>query len=342
MSNSLRQCALLVDGDNLRGQSWNLILERARTFGRLNVARVYMDFQSVQDGGLSARTVGFELVHVLGKRSSNGYKSMVDVALATDAMAILYENPSIDCLILGSGDADFMPVFRHWRRHGKGTIVMSLAGKIAGELSQVTDEVVLLGRSVEPAPTAATGRRGGRAAPKAAATPTLSTAELRDVILGLAGETRLTDRDTNLPLVRSEWVREELLARTPDILAQLPDDDALRNFIVNEVPELEPVRAGSYSFLLGQTRTKPNAAQKADDAHVLDIFAELCREALPGNGAWIPISALLNEGKRLLEEGAGRSLPANRPTGWFRSLLEKTPGIELQQTEGGHFEVRRG
>ncbi len=347
-----RQCALLVDGDNLRGQSWSVILEKARTFGRLNVARVYMDFQSVQDGGLAARAVGFELVHVLGKRSSNGFKSMVDVALATDAMAILYENPHIECLILGSGDADFMPVFRHWRRQGKQTVALSVAGKIAAELAQFTDEIALLG-GAGSAPAAASdaaptpSRRAPSRRTKAAAAPVppplppaapIPAPELRAAILELSGMTRLTDRETNSPIVRSEWILEELPGRFPD--AALPDLDTLRSFIVANVPELEPVHAGSTSYLVGQAK-KADEGQKADDAEVFGIFGELCREALPGNGAWIPMSALLNEGKRLLEEGAQRALPTNRPTGWFRSLLEKTDGIELRPSSGGHFEVRR-
>ena len=338
MDNSTRQCALLVDGDNLRGQPWATLLERARQFGRLNVARLYTDFQTLQDGGLSARAVGFELVHVLAKRSEKGTKSMVDTALATDAVAILYDNPGIDTLILGSGDADFMPIFRHWRRYGKRTVVMSLAGKISTELAQVADDIVTLGSAGGHAPLP-TGR-GRKTAPPPTA-PTLSRNDLRAAILDLSSSTRLSDRETNLPLVRSEWLREALVEKFPEQAASLPELDALRAFVREEIPELEPVDSRSHSFLVGQYKPPQTEASHHDDAHVFEVFGDMCRECLPPGGIWMPIAGLLNEGKRLLEEGAGLSLPANRPTGWFRALLDRTPGIEVRQGANGHVEARR-
>ena len=56
---------------------------------------------------------------------------------------------------------------------------------------------------------------------------------------------------------------------------------------------------------------------------------------------WMQAPAVFNEGKRLLEDGASRALPASRTTGWFRSLMERTPGVGVRVTDRGHMEFRR-
>jgi len=328
------QIALLVDGDNVRGQSWGTLLERAREHGRLAVARLYMDFQSLRDGGMAARAAGFEPMHVLGKRAQSGFKSMVDVALATDGMSILYDNPQITTLIVGSGDADFMPLLRHWKRHGKHTIVMSGADHLATELRQVADVVVTIG-----------GDRTRR--PKAPLLPTtaltsLDRSGLRDLILRCASRTRLTDRETSLPLVRGDWLIEELHARHPETASQIGHVDALLEIIRADIPQLEPIDARARTFLLGKNSTALEASTTLPDEELFDLFGELCREVLPTDNAWMAASIVLNEAKRLLEEGAGYELPTTRPTGWFRALLKRTEGVVVRDTRGGHMEVQRG
>ena len=325
-----RQVAFLVDGDNLTGHNWANLLERANDFGHLAMARLYMDFQSLNDGGLSARVAGFEPIHVLGKRSVNGYKSMVDVALATDAMSVLYENPNITMLILGTGDADFIPLIRHWRRRGKAVIVMSNDAKLSGELRRVADEVVIF-------------QSGKAAAKKAESAAKLSEAKLRELILSVSGATRLNDRETNLPIVRVDWILEQIVKAHPEWEDALPDEESLADRLV-ELPEFEPIDGKGRTFLFGNT-SKPSAAEapsgKPSSSEVLEVFAELCREVLPADSSWIPASVVLNEGKRLLEDGAGLELPASRPTGWFRALMERTDGVDVKMTERGHMQLRR-
>ena len=92
------------------------------------------------------------------------------------------------------------------------------------------------------------------------------------------------------------------------------------------------------------------SAHKAPDRQLSPWFAEywslLVRDgapslhALPPDGSWMPAPHTLNEGKRLLEDGAGLELPASRPTGWFRRLMEETPGVEVRHTHQGHMELR--
>lgn len=327
-----KQVAFLVDGDNLTGQNWTTLIDSARGFGYLAVARLYMDFQALSDGGLAARSAGFEPVHVLGKRSTNGYKSMVDVALATDAMAVLYENPNITTFIIGTGDADFIPLIRHWKRRGKSVVVMSNDAKLSNELRRVADDLV----------TFKGGRKSKR--PKPTRSRSLSGQDIKEAILDASGATRLTDRETNLPLVRVDWLLEQLYKAHPVIEDQLPDESSIID-VIADIPELEPIDGKGRTYLLGlvdqnKKSTKDSAGNTEDDK-IFDIFAELCREVLPADGSWLPASSMLNEGKRLLEDGANLELPASRPTGWFRNLLESTEGIELHTNEGGHMKVRR-
>lgn len=325
-----RQVAFLVDGDNLSGQSWGVLLERAAHFGHLAVSRLYMDFQSLNDGGLSARAAGFEPIHVLGKRSVSGYKSMVDVALATDAMSVLYENPNINTLVIGTGDADFIPLIRHWKRHGKAVVVMSNDAKLSNELRRVADELVTF--------------KGGRGSRESAPTPSRWTElKLIEAVIAASGATRLNDRETNLPIVRVDWVLEQLLKNHPDIESSLPDEDALAE-LMSRIPELEPIDGKGRTFLVGSVSKKeqPNETTgKARSEEIFEVFAELCREVLPADSSFVPASIVLNEGKRLLEDGAGLELPASRQTGWFRALMERTDGVEVKMTDRGHMKLRR-
>ncbi len=318
------QAAFLVDGDNLSGQSWKTLLEHAQAFGHLAVSRIYMDFQTLKDGGLSARAAGFEPVHILGKRSSSGFKSMVDVALATDAMSILYENPNINLLIIGTGDADFIPLIRHWKRRGKKIVVMANDAKLSNELRRVADEVITF--------------KGGRS--QKSSKSNLTDNQITRAILNISGSTRLTDRETNLPLVRVDWVLEQLLEQHPDLEQTIPDENTLSKKMV-QIPELEPIDGKQRTFLVGEQPSSSEQDKGKEDEHVFDVFAELCREVLPSDSSYLPASVVLNEGKRLLEDGAGLELPASRQTGWFRALMERTEGVEVHMTERGHMQLYR-
>lgn len=334
------QSALLIDGDNLTGQNWATLIERSRHFGHLAVARLYMDFQTLSDGGMAARSAGLEPVHVLGKRSTTGYKSMVDVALATDAMSILYENPNITTIIIGTGDADFIPLIRHWKRRGKRVVVMSNEQKLSGELRKVADELVTFHGGKKTAVVTRHARR-------------LSPQELKQLVLEIAGNTRLTDRETNQPLIRVDWILEEL-QNDPNTIDVFPDEDALATFI-GDIPELVPIDAKGRTYLIGAvsegapapvvqpapTAPAPGTPPRPSDDEIFEMFAEMCREVLPSDGAWMAAPHVLNEGKRLLEDGANLRLPRSRPTGWFRSLMDRTGGVEVRNNDRGHMEMRR-
>lgn len=322
------QVALLVDGDNLTGQSWGTLVEKSRKFGHLAVARVYMDFQTLNDGGLAARSAGFELMHILGKRSSDGYKSMVDVALATDAMAILYENPNITTFIIGTGDADFIPLIRQWKRRGKRIVVMANDAKLSGELRRIADEAVTFGGGKKRRSRSGGSRR-------------LSRAKLEEIVIAVAGRTRLTDRETNQPLIRVDWLLEELQDSEPKVAEAIGEVDDLSSMLV-DLPDFEPIDARKRTFLVGTSSVADVVeADGMSDAEIFELFAELCREVLPTDGTWMQAPAVFNEGKRLLEDGASRALPSSRTTGWFRSLMEDTSGVEVRVTDRGHMEFRR-
>lgn len=334
LNSPTHQVAFFVDGDNLTGQGWESLINHARAFGHLAIARLYMDFQVLSDGGMASRTAGFEPVHVLGKRTSVGFKSMVDVALATDSMSVLYENPNITTFIIGTGDADFIPLIRQWKRRGKNVVVMSNEAKLSTDLRQVADELVTF--------------KGGRAKkPRAVTASKLGKAQLRDLVLEIAGRTRLTDRETNQPLVRVDWMLEELHEHYPETEQELVDENALIKLIA-ELPELVPIDGKQRTYLIGNVEVTKKAKtgdakqQSMSDEQVMELFGELCREVLPSDGSWLGAPIVLNEGKRLLEDGAGFELPSSRQTGWFRSLMERTAGVLVRINEQGHMELRRG
>jgi hypothetical protein len=134
---------------------------------------------------------------------------------------------------------------------------------------------------------------------------------------------------------------ENLLERYPSATAIVPDLDALSRFIADQVPEFEPLDARARSFFVGASPAPRADNGRTSPDEVLTVFSELCREALPADKSWTSANAVYNEGKRLLEEGASMRLPANRSSGWFRSLMEKTPGVEIRQGTAGRLEMRR-
>lgn len=81
----------------------------------------------------------------------NEREKQVDVYLATELVALAYEN-AYDIAYLISGDEDFVPAIERAQAKGKQVVAVTFRGTMSKELRRKADEVIELaeGRSDEP------------------------------------------------------------------------------------------------------------------------------------------------------------------------------------------------
>ncbi|RAQ94286.1 NYN domain-containing protein [Thermogemmatispora tikiterensis] len=107
--------ALLVDGENI-GPEWAAaIVVKASQFGCPTIRRIYGDWTTgcMASWRAVAECCGFQQVQV--PRAATG-KNAVDLALAVDAMDLLFEGLRSFCLV--SSDSDYAPLVRRLREAG--------------------------------------------------------------------------------------------------------------------------------------------------------------------------------------------------------------------------------
>lgn len=161
----------LIDADNLCAPVW--VEEAFRKLeeieGSISVRRAY---------GSAEKLKG--LTEVLRRRVIRPFvnlslsKNTTDVALAVNAMELSYQTPQPTTVVIGSGDADFVPLVLRLRERGFRMVCVSEQRKMAPEASPAYDMVMLVGEvqpsSLEPELVAAEDVN----------VPTISTTRLRD------------------------------------------------------------------------------------------------------------------------------------------------------------------
>jgi len=139
-----KNIAVFIDGPNLIRKEFNInladISKRLKKFGRIMVAKVFLN-QFAPEKLIEAITnQGFEPIVVLAER---GEDSDVDVAMAVDAMEAIYD-PNVHIIVLGTRDADFIPVVRKAKEKGKETIVIATNSAFSVGLKNVADRIMIL------------------------------------------------------------------------------------------------------------------------------------------------------------------------------------------------------
>ncbi len=133
-----RHVACFVDGPNMLRKELGVNLEdikkRLEKFGKLKVAKVFLD-QYASDKLIEAVTnQGFEVVVV---------PSDVDVALAVDATGYIFSD-KIDVIAVVSRDSDYKPLITKAKEHGKETIVVGAEPDFSAALRNTADVVINL------------------------------------------------------------------------------------------------------------------------------------------------------------------------------------------------------
>ena len=129
--------AVLIDAENIAVQFAPAIIQRARSLGDLNIVRLFGDFTEIRLSGWLdvARVAGYDpMLQLSGGRAKNS----ADIALAIDAMDILYGG-AIDAFCLVSDDRDFVPLASRLRAADKR--VFAICRRSDERLSNVCSEV---------------------------------------------------------------------------------------------------------------------------------------------------------------------------------------------------------
>lgn len=132
----------LVDADNLSAPAWVHealeILEASE--GTIAVRRAYGSAENLK--GL-AETLKTWAIRPFVNLSLS--KNTTDIALASDAMEFACRTPSPSMIVIGSGDADFVPLVVRLRERGIRVVCVAERGKMASEAVYAYDKVLFVG-----------------------------------------------------------------------------------------------------------------------------------------------------------------------------------------------------
>ena len=141
----------LIDADNLNSGAW--IDEAFRVLqeseGSLPVRRAYGSSDNLKN--LSEVWRAWAVRPFVNLALT---KNTTDIALAVDAMELACQNPPPKLVVIGSGDADFLPLVVRLRERGIRMVCVSERSKMGREAVPAYDRVILVGPAQEPLPSA--------------------------------------------------------------------------------------------------------------------------------------------------------------------------------------------
>ncbi|MGV3725076.1 NYN domain-containing protein [Hydrogenophaga sp.] len=132
----------LVDADNLSSPDWvNEALEILEASeGALAVRRAYGSADNLK--GLAEMLRTWAIRPFVNLSLS---KNTTDIALASDAMEFACQTPAPSMIVIGSGDADFVPLVVRLRERGIKVVCVSERSKMASEAVYAYDKVLFVG-----------------------------------------------------------------------------------------------------------------------------------------------------------------------------------------------------
>jgi predicted RNA-binding protein with RPS1 domain/uncharacterized LabA/DUF88 family protein len=137
--------ALFIDFENIRFGTLNaygveprasLLIETARKYGLVNIARAYADFEDFPSEVLRDLQVsGITAVNVQAHQVGDRRKSGADMDMLIDIIETMLDRAAIPTLLLMTGDRDFLRVVTMARnRFGKEVVISGVPGTVAYDL----------------------------------------------------------------------------------------------------------------------------------------------------------------------------------------------------------------
>jgi hypothetical protein len=141
----------LVDADNLSAPAWvdEAFKSLEASSGSIAVRRAYGSAENLKGLAETLRTWAIRPFVNLSLS-----KNTTDIALAADAMALACQKPAPAMIVIGSGDADFVPLVVRLRERGIKVICVSEFGKMAQEAVRAYDGVLYVGKEKNTASAA--------------------------------------------------------------------------------------------------------------------------------------------------------------------------------------------
>ena len=152
--------AVFIDVENIRYSALNIhserepywagIIKQCQEYGRISSFQAFGDWsKSPSQEVHEVQKCGIQPVFV---PLSEWNKSSLDCYLTVAAMKLFFQNESIDTLILGSGDRDYIPMVIELRALGKKVVIMSVEDTLSQDLKGSVDEVFFYTPKDAPAP----------------------------------------------------------------------------------------------------------------------------------------------------------------------------------------------
>lgn len=149
----------LIDADNLSSPAWvnEAITTIEATEGPIAVRRAYGSAENLK--GLADSLRDWAIRPFLNVYLT---KNTTDMALAVDAMELACQTPPPRTVIIGSGDADFVPLVVRLRERGIKVLCASEYRKMAPEAVKAYDGVIYVGRNAGSEKAAAKAPRAAK------------------------------------------------------------------------------------------------------------------------------------------------------------------------------------
>lgn len=132
----------LIDADNLSAPGWiDDAFRELVSEGNISVRRAYGSNENLKGLAEVLRTLAirpFANLHLS--------KNTTDVALAVDAMELACQTPRPKTIVIGSGDADFVPLLVRLRERGIRVVCVSEQSKMASEAVSAYDRIIYVGQ----------------------------------------------------------------------------------------------------------------------------------------------------------------------------------------------------
>ncbi len=140
-----KEVALFIDFENIRFGTLNaygveprasLLIETARKYGLVNIARAYADFEDFPSDVLRDLQVsGITAVNVQAHQVGDRKKSGADMDMLSDIIETMLDRAAIPTVLLMTGDRDFLRVVTMARnRFGKEVIISGVPGSVSYDL----------------------------------------------------------------------------------------------------------------------------------------------------------------------------------------------------------------
>ncbi|MEO6322939.1 MAG: NYN domain-containing protein [Polaromonas sp.] len=133
----------LIDADNLCAPAWieEAFQKLEQSGGGIAVRRAYGSADKLKG---VASVLRVRAIRPFANLSLS--KNTTDVALAVDAMELSCQTPIPTTVVIGSGDADFVPLVVRLRERGIRMVCVSEPGKMSPEAIPWYDEIILVGQ----------------------------------------------------------------------------------------------------------------------------------------------------------------------------------------------------